>query len=293
MHSPHRGNRIEVQGHRGCRGLVPENTLPAFERALDLRVDAIELDLYLTRDGHVLVTHDPYPLPSICRSIEVLPAHPLAYGELELERIQATYIADLNPNPRAFPRQDPGFRGFISPRLMRQAVSVFSPPTLVQVFELIDHYSLVHPQAKAYTERVRLELEIKRPLHTTLGPYAGQFEELVSSLVQAWRRTANVCVRSFSVRTLHRFKQSTGLEKALLTQDACLDPVAQARSAGARVWSPHYRTLTRSLVTEVRHNGLQVVPWTVNEPEEMRILLGWQVDGLITDVPDVLISLLN
>ncbi|MBC8123876.1 MAG: hypothetical protein H7Y22_18815 [Gemmatimonadaceae bacterium] len=292
MRSPRKGNRIEVQGHRGCRGLVPENTLPAFERALDLRVDAIELDLHLSRDGHVLVTHDPYPLPSICRSIEVLPAYPPPYGELELERIQSTYIADLNPNPRAFPRQDPGFCGLISPRLMRQAASVFSPPTLVQVFELIDHYGVVHPQAKAYTDRVRLELEIKRPLHTTLGPYAGQFEERVSSLVQAWRQTV-VSVRSFSTRTLHLFKPSTSLEKALLTQDACLDPVAQTRSAGARVWSPHYRTLTRSLVAEVRHNGLQVVPWTVNEPEEMRILLSWQVDGIITDVPDTLISLLN
>lgn len=288
-----------VIGHRGCRGLAPENTLPGIEQALDLGVDAVEIDLHLTRDGQVLVSHDPGPRPGLCRTQNDLrPEQALLWAALDLAEIQSSYIADLNPDPKRFPDQQNRFTGRLAPQVMAGAASPFSPPSLVQVFELLGRYARTSPACAEHLRRFRVYLEIKRvPFYekTWLGPYESRFEEQIVKIVRSLdNQLFGITVLSFDPTALKAIRRlDFTMEIALLNSDPPADLPAVISALHPQVWCPHFSILRHIVIPEVQALGLRVIPWTVNTLEEMQVLVDWQVDGLITDFPKALLGILG
>jgi len=293
---------FDLQGHRGARGLWPENTLAGFARTRALGVSALECDCAVTRDGVVVVSHDPQANPDHTRDAQgryLLERGPpictLSYAQLQqydVGRIRrgTAYAAE-------FPAQQP--------------VDGERIPRLSELFALIacqgDQELRFNIEVKVYPERPEL----------SLAPEV--FVAALLSDVRAARLEQRVAVQCFDWRVLRLVQKlapelSTG---ALTDQQGEDDTVYAARArpspwlaglelsdfggsvprlaqaSGASVWSPNYLDLTAAMVREAHDLGLRVIPWTVNAPSDMERLVAFGVDGMISDRPDVLRGVLE
>lgn len=270
---------FDLQGHRGARGLAPENTLPAFARALEVGVTTLELDIGVTADGQVVVAHDPVLNPAITRDASgqwVAGPRGPRIRDLTLAQLRAYDVGRLQPDTpyaRTFALQQPADGARI--------------PTLAEVVALVRERRADH---------VRFNIETK------ISPKAPEdtvsVEAMVDALLQAVRDLGirdRTSIQSFDWRSLARVQErDPGLPTVYLTSRVpAIEEVPQAvRNAGGRTWSPRHDTLTPTLLREARALGLAVVPWTVNEVGDMERMLDWGVDGLITDYPDRLRAVL-
>ena len=293
---------FDAEGHRGARGLLPENTLPAFETALDLGVTTLELDLHFTQDGRVVVWHDPIIDDSKCRLPDE-PADPDApdprnplrrifVSQQPLSVVQS-YICDLNPEPDRFSEQT------AVPTPI--AGNDYRIITLAELFDFVEQYANSDLKTEAQRNNaatVQFNIETKRePDHPEYiddgftGGEAGPFELAILEIVNGRSLTDRVIIQSFDHRSLRTIREiDSDIRLAALTTggEAKLDVYAAYKF---NIWSPRYRDVTAELVTKAHEEGLLVIPWTVNETDDMQRLIGWGVDGLISDRPDLLLNL--
>jgi glycerophosphoryl diester phosphodiesterase len=304
---------FDLQGHRGARGLRPENTLPSFEAALDAGVTSIETDLHLTRDDVVVLCHDARlgsPLvaaPPAQRETQ-RSGSPPAVCALTLADLRR-FRADRNPDPARFPQQDPAVTPLAGSFTQARGLDPYGIPTLEDFLHFVQAYAGKEGEqtGKAEGQRRRaaalwFDLEIKRvPFHPeTIGDgYDGRKPGLLEERVVAAVRAAGVVgrtrVRSFDHRAVVLVRGlEPGITGAVLVEGtAPLDPGGLARRAGADLFCPSFAFVDEDLVCRAHAEGVRVVPWTVNEPDEWRRLLDWGVDGLTTDFPDRLASFLR
>jgi glycerophosphoryl diester phosphodiesterase len=301
------GPRFELQGHRGARGLVPESTLPSFERAIECGVDTLELDLHFSADGELIVWHDPEIDARHCRvdprATAPLPPDPATSPGATLRiraltaRQLAKYRCDRNPDPAAHPAQ--------RPTAGRVSGDDFHVVTLGELFDFVDFYSRSHRVPEAYrlrARRVRYNVETKRSILDPLiiddgfdrsAPASpGAFERVLISLIRARALEGRVTVQSFDARSLRVVAElSPSVERGWLTsQREALSTVLFAR---AQVWSPSASLVTPEVVAAAHDAGLRVVAWTVNDPAQFCALVRVGVDGVITDRPDLLAEALG
>lgn len=276
---------LELQGHRGARGLLPENSLPAFERALELGVTTLELDSALTRDGHLVIYHDTRINTELC----VNPTGEILRPDL-ISEVDQSFVTSLDcgskPHPR-FPSQ--------------QRIST-SPPRLIDVLQLEKHlgrtplYNLelkVDPTHESAT-RARLvralsaELEAVRSLFPTLEARL-TIQSFDLELLR-WVHLAHPHLRR-SALFAPPYAEN-GIQEAALPEarDRALQ---HAKDLGVAIISPHFSFVDQSFITQARALNIRVIPWTVNDPERMRSLILLGVDGLISDYPDRLIRVIN
>jgi glycerophosphoryl diester phosphodiesterase len=266
------GARIEVQGHRGARGVRPENTLAAFRHALGLGVDVLELDVAVTKDERLVVSHDLFLNPDLCLTPEgARITGRIPVRSLSLEALQ-TYDCGTLRNP-LFPNQRP--------------IPGERIPTLEAVFGLLE----ATPGAAA----VRLNIEAKsvpsRP-DLTLPPEAWA-DALAAALADPQRRR-RVTVQSFDHRILRALKaRLPDAVIAALVAKSLPDLVELARDLGAEIISPNLDWITGPVVRALHAAGVRVIPWTANTEEEWARLLDLGVDGIITDDPGGLITFLH
>ncbi len=303
---------FNLQGHRGARGLKPENTLPSFEAAFDAGVSSVETDIHLTADDVPVLLHDPAVTERLYR---VVPGHggpdlalrPLVRS-LTLSELR-NYRADRNPDPRRFPGQDPSVMPVAAAFAAARGIDPYTPPTLDELFAFAEAYAGELGALAGKSEwqreraaRVRFDLELKRvPGRPELigdgydGSGPALLEERVVAAVRGAGRLARTTVRSFDhrcVRDVHALEPA--LETAVLvTGTAPLDPPALARAAGAVVYCPDLDFLDERQVRQLQAAGLRVLPWTANDPADWLRLLAWGVDGITTDYPDRLADLLR
>jgi glycerophosphoryl diester phosphodiesterase len=285
---------FDLQGHRGARGLCPENTLVAFAKALTLGVTTLELDAAVTKDGVVVVSHDPHVNPDLARGPEgkwIPSPGPLIFS-LTAAAVLRYDVGRLRPGSAygaGFPDQTPADGTRI--------------PTLREVFALAK---------KAGNGTVRFNVETKirpdRP-DDTVGPEA--FAEAIVKVAREAGVTARTTIQSFDWRTLrHVQKTWPDVVTVYLTEPSSVAPPSGAKgpspwlagfdpaahggsiprtvsAAGGKVWSPHHGQVSRESLAEAHGLGLLVIPWTVNRPEQMADLIALGVDGLITDRPDL------
>jgi len=275
--------RIELQGHRGARGLFPENTLVGFAGALAIGVDAIELDVAVTADDVVVVTHDPRLNPDVTRTGEgtwLGQAGP-AIRTLNAVDVRHYDVGRIRPDcgyAKLFPDQRPHDGAMI--------------PTLADALR-IDPGACFNIELKTF------------PLHPGLAVDGVAMADAVVAVADRLGAAHRISVQSFDwrgPRHLRRVRLDIGL--SWLTRAAILEAariwwdgphpsdfagsVPRAVAAeGGPCWGPDYADLTEETIAEAHALGLRVVPWTVNLPEDMRRLIGWGVDGLITDRPDL------
>ena len=285
---------FDLEGHRGARGLAPENTLAAFKRALAIGVTTIETDLAATRDGVLVISHDPFLNPDLVRGPDGqwLPEKGAAIRSLSLVELKRYDIGRLNPGSRyaaQFPQQ--------------QSADGERFPTLVELIELV----------KRHDKPVRLNIETKITPNNpdqTVDPQT--FARLVVDTVRKSGMADRVTVQSFDWRTLVEVKKrAPEIATACLTIEtddnnnvksvgdgpspwtAGLDlrrydgsVPRLAHAAGCAIWSPLARNATAARIAESHALGMSVLPWTVNDAAEMTRLIDAGVDGIITDYPD-------
>jgi glycerophosphoryl diester phosphodiesterase len=286
---------FDLEGHRGTRGLAPENTLAAFRRALEIGVTTIETDMAVTTDDVVVISHNPFLNPDLVRdpdghwlSSPGPPIRSLTFAELR--RYDIGRINPTSPYARQFPDQ--------------QAADGERFPKLSELFEL----------GKASGKPVRFNIETKiTPTSGANAPDPATFARLVIAVVREANVGDRVTVQSFDWRTLVEVKRiAPDIETSCLTiqtqnddtvkqaPDGAASPwhagfalrdyggslPATAKAAGCGTWSMFWRNLTPKDVSAAHALGLKVLPWTVNERSDMRSLIDLGVHGIITDYPD-------
>ncbi len=279
---------IEVQGHRGARGLFPENTLPAFAAAIEAGTNTLELDLHITKDGEIVIHHDYFINEELCDCADRgSPSSPPLIRSLELSDIKKMDCGSkMNPD---FPRQ--------------RQIPGTQIPTLDELFEMIN--ASAHPNAK----NVRLNLEIKRdPRHPELTIDDKELAAKIVSKVREKGFSHRVYYSSFDPEVLTRiyqldpqaelgflFSQESLAFAQKLSPENPLDLLLKmAGSFKARVVSPEKTLLTdANVVRSLHQSGFRVVAWTVNSAEQWAKLIEMGVDGLITDYPQDLLQFLD
>jgi len=263
---------FDLQGHRGARGLAPENSLPGFAAALAIGVSTLELDVGVTRDGVVVIHHDRRLNPDIARDAggRWIEAPGPLLRELDYESLQRYDVGRLRPGS-AYAAQFPAQEG-------RDGVRV---PRLADLFALV---------RKSGNETVRFNIETKLSPAApgeTLPPRP--FARAVVAEIRKAGVAERVTVQSFDWRTLRVVEEEAPeIATAYLTgrrRDAGSQALA-VHEAGGKLWSPSYHELDSASLIEARRLGLRVVPWTVNDPGFIARFLDLGVDGLITDYPD-------
>ncbi len=282
--------KLDLQGHRGARGLAPENTLAAFARALALGVDTLELDTGISADGVVVVAHDSRLNPNLTRdaSGQWLEGPGPALHRLRWRQLQGYDVGRIRPG-------SPYAQTFAS----QQAVDGQRLPRLDQVFELV---------RRAGAPQVRCNIETKlTPLEPDLTPSPQAFVRALLQVVRRHGMQRRVSIQSFDWRTLRAVQAADALipTVALSARQRWLDNVADARwtaglvlaeheqsvprlvrAGGFSIWSPYFGDLDLASRQMARTLRLPVVVWTVNASADIERMLDWQVDGLITDYPD-------
>ncbi len=264
-------SRIDIQGHRGCRGLMPENSIPGFLKALDLGVTTLELDVVISGDSQVVVSHEPFIRDLICENDGVQKnLFQMTYEEI------AQYDCGSKPIDR-FPTQE--------------KISV-SKPLLFEVFEKVQNR--IHQSG---LPQVFYNIEIKS---TPEGdgryhPAPSDFVRLVLELIRDFNLQDHVVIQSFDKRSIAESKrQNPAIPVALLVEDNP-DWNEELRSLdfSPEIYSCYHALLDQEIVDSIQQLGIKVIPWTVNDEEKMKALISWGVDGIITDYPDKLIDLVN
>lgn len=260
---------FDWQGHRGCRGLMPENSLPAFLHALGFpQVTTLELDLAVSKDNQLIVTHEPYFNPAICLTPEGRPVMP--EDESKYLIYQMT-VAEL----QAF---DCGSIG--NPRFPEQQKMKTSKPTLQAVVEAV--------RAKRPDMRWNMEIKSQADWDGVRHPAIETFAALVIAQLRKMGIEKQTTVQSFDIRALEAMhRQAPDITLAYLVENEDAFEVNMAKlSFTPNIFSPYYPTITKKLVRQCRHRHMKLIPWTVNDVPAMRRLIRLGVDGIITDYPD-------
>ena len=289
------GNAFDLQGHRGARGLVPENTLEAFATALKIGVTTLELDLAMTKDGVLVVSHDSILNPDHTRGPDgqFLAAAGPAIRSLTLDEVKRYDVGRLKPGT-AYAANFPEQRGMDGIRI----------PALSDVFDLVRSSGAAH---------VRFNIETKlTPTSAADTPDPETFAAAFAEAVRAAGLTARVTLQSFDWRTIQVMRRiAPEIERVCLTMDGGsgdtlkrgkpgpspwtagfdIDDVGGSTprlvaAAGCAVWSPLFRDIKPNDLAEKKSLGLKLIPWTVNEKPDMTRLIGLGVDGIITDYPN-------
>ncbi|MDQ3187435.1 MAG: glycerophosphodiester phosphodiesterase [Pseudomonadota bacterium] len=289
---------IDLQGHRGTRGLAPENTLAAFRAALAIGVTTLETDLALTRDGVLVLSHEPRLYAALTRASDGrwLSDDGPAIFSLKADELAQYDIGRLNPAHK-----------YAAQWAEQKASDGERIPTLQQLFELaLDARS---PGGQP----VRFNIETKiTPTSGDSTPDPERYARVVVDAVRAARMSDRVVVQSFDWRTLREVKKiAPELRTSCLTIDSSgmntVVPDASgaspwhaglkgadyggslprmAQAAGCSIWTPFWRNVTPENIAEARALKLKIIPWTINDPAEIERLAALGVDGIITDYPD-------
>ena len=296
---------FDLQGHRGARGLAPENTLPAFAQALAIGVATLEMDVAITKDGVVVVSHDPALNPDITRGPggEWLESRGPRIRELTYAQLQRYDVGRIKPGSayaRFFPDQ--------------AAVDGTRIPRLADVFALVK---------RSGNTTVRFDIETKvfpDAPEDTLPPE--EFARALIAEVRGAGMVSRTMIQSFYWKTLQAVqKEAPGIETVYLTAQRtgfdtiCRGPAAGnasippaecepspwtagfnlrdhgsvpklVKAAGGTTWAPHHEDLDAAKAREAQALGLRVLAWTVNDPARIAAVLDMGVNGIISDRPD-------
>lgn len=275
--------KFDVQGHRGARGLKPENTIPAFLTALDYGVTTLELDVVITKDKKVVVSHEPWMFSGICLTPD---------GNTISEKDEKKYnIYELTYEE--VKKFDCGSIG--NARFPEQEKIKISKPLLSDVIVAAETH------IKSYTRyEVDYNIEIKseKELYGKFQPHPEEFSDLVFNLIDQYLPLDRVVIQSFDLKVLQYFHEKYPQVRlaALVENEKSAEANLKELGFIPSIYSPYFKLLDNNTVKELKTKvvssdekkprKMRVIPWTVNEEKDMLALKGMGVDGFITDYPN-------
>ncbi|WP_250429982.1 glycerophosphodiester phosphodiesterase family protein [Pontibacter ruber] len=265
---------FDTEGHRGARGLLPENTIPAMIKALELGVTTLEMDTHITKDGQVILSHDPY----INREHELLPnGHEITVKDkkkyvlyqLDYDKVKA-FDAGSKQHPK-FPDQ--------------QTLATYKP-LLSEVIDSVQAYIKKHQLPQVF---YNIETKTKPSTDGKYHPEPKQFIKLLMDVLEEKEIRQWVIIQSFDVRTLQVLHDKyPHMRTSLLVENLKgLERNLQSLGFNPDIYSPYYKLVIPKLIENCHCLGIKVIPWTVNNLEEMKQLKAAGVDGLISDYPNL------
>ena len=269
---------FDLQGHRGARGLRPENTIPAFLIALDSGVTTVELDLAITRDKQVIVSHEPWMSASICLQPDGSEISDQEEKAFNLYRMDYAEVQRFDCGSR---RND---------KFPEQGRMSVSKPLLKDVIHAIEHHIKSY---SLYEVDYNIEIKTTPAGDNKYHPTPEVFSDLVYNLVDQYLPLERVVIQSFDFRILqywHKKYPAVRLS-ALIENTKTVDANLQSLGFNPSIYSPYFGTLTKAKVDYLKQLRIRVIPWTVNDVPDMKRMLQWKVDGFITDYPDRAASL--
>jgi glycerophosphoryl diester phosphodiesterase len=255
---------IQVHGHRGARARMPENTIPAFQYAIGQGVDVVELDMAVTKDNVIVVSHDPLLRAPVCTG----PRENAVIHELTLEEVRRWDCGAVR-NP-AFPAQQP--------------VPGTRMPTLDEVFDLASRGTFAY--------NIETKIFPDKPQYT---PAPEEFARMVLEKIRLHKLEKRVILQSFDFRTLVAMRKLAPeiVLSALIQGDRRDFAAVVAEAAKAEIVSPEFHLVTPAKVEAAHKAGIRVVPWTANTEADWDNLVAAGVDAIITDDPASLIGYLK
>jgi|SRR6185437_10789373 len=265
---------LDLQGHRGCRGLMPENTIPAFIKALDLGVTTLEMDVVISKDKQVIVSHDPFLSHEICLKsdgMEIWANEEKKYNIYQMYSSELTkYDCGSKPHPR-FPEQ--------------QKLKVYKP-LLVEVIEASERYA---KQKNLPSPSYNIEIKSVAETDNIFHPAPDEFSELVVGILETEEIIDRTTIQCFDVRVLqyiHKYYPEITLAYLIENKDT---PEKNLELLGfiPNIYSPEYVLVNEPLMQLAHNKKMKVLPWTVNTIEEAQKMITLGVDGIITDYPNL------
>ncbi|MBL0045125.1 MAG: glycerophosphodiester phosphodiesterase [Flavobacteriales bacterium] len=273
-------NRPDIHGHRGCRGLMPENTVPAFEKALELGCEWLEMDVVITADSQVLVSHEPWMEHRICRtpegdSITEMRSHTFNIYRMSLAEVQAFDCGSA---------QHPDFPDQENQKLHK--------PSLREVVEAVEEKAM---ELGAGGINYNIEIKSEPTLYGTYQPEPKRFVEVVLAQLDSLGLDGRCVVQSFDpavLESVHALNDE--IPTALLVDNTDgLEINLRRLSFTPAYYSPAFALVDKGVVKDLLEKGIQLLVWTVNEKSDMKRMIKLGVNGIITDYPDRLIELLD
>lgn len=262
---------FDLQGHRGARGLAPENTLQSFLKAFAVGVNTMELDVVVTKDGEVVVSHEPWMHSNICVRPDgkIIPEaeekghniYKMTYKEVKEYDCGSLFFED-------FPEQK---------------LAAAHKPLLKEVLHMIDSLAKNHGRKINYN----IELKSRPESDGAYHPTPDVFADLVVEVIENESSLERVSLQSFDFRVLRYLHTAyPDIQLAALVYEGTLETALSDLGFTPAIFSPYYKLVDKQLVNAVHERDMKLIPWTVNEAADMKRLLSYGVDGLITDYPD-------
>jgi glycerophosphoryl diester phosphodiesterase len=273
---PHLGlsqTKYDLQGHRGARGVMPENSIAGMLKALDLGVNTLELDLAISKDGEVVVSHEPWMNPHICWTPagEEISQNGQQFNlyQMDFQEIKK-FDCGTKPHP-SFPHQA---NFHVSKPLLKDLLSV--------VEKYVKDQNLPLPK---YNIEIKSSIDGDNVFHPTPQVFSTIVYELIDKNL-GWDR---VNIQSFDFRILTYFHQNYPNVKLAVLVDKPVNFQAHLDELGfiPQIYSPYFPSLSKEIVEKLHAKGMIVIPWTVNSKEDMEKLLEIGVDGIISDYPNL------
>lgn len=265
--------KFDVQGHRGARGLKPENTIPAFLVALDSGVTTLELDLAITKDGQIVVSHEPWMSAAICldpSGNEILPKNETKHNIYKMTYTEVK-------------QWDCGSKGNV--RFPEQEKMKAIKPLLTDVIIAAENYI---KNKTRYEVDYNMEIKSMPEGDGKFHPKPDAFSDMVYNLVDQYIPLDRLVIQSFDFRVLKYWHEKYPQVRlaALVENLKTIDENIKELGFVPSIYSPDYKLLTKNEVKRCHDLKMRVIPWTVNEEAEMLSLKGMGVDGFITDYPN-------
>jgi glycerophosphoryl diester phosphodiesterase len=267
---------FDYQGHRGCRGLMPENTIPAMLKAIDLGVTTLETDAIITKDKKVILSHEPF----FNHEITTKPN-----GNFVTEAEEKS-LNIFQMNYEEVNRFDVGIKPH--PRFPDQTKLAVAKPLLSDMIEAAEKYAKAkHKQPIHYNIETKTQSSTDNQFH----PAPAEFVELLIGVIQSKKITNRVTIQSFDIRTLQYLHQKyPSIKTALLIEDFdknSLEDQLGKLGFTPTIYSPHYSLVNPSLIQECANKKMQIIPWTVNDLPTIQRLKAMGVNGIISDYPNL------
>jgi glycerophosphoryl diester phosphodiesterase len=265
--------KFDLQGHRGARGLRPENTIPAFLLALDSGVTTLELDLAVTKDNQIIVSHEPWMSAEICTQPN---------GKLIKEKEQQKF----NIYEMTYDQVETFDCGSIgNARFPEQLKMKTTKPLLTEVIVAIEDHIRSYTQ---YEVDYNIEIKTTEAGDKKFHPTPEVFSDLVYNLLDQYLPMERVVIQSFDFRVLKYWHQKYPDVRlaALVENTRSVQNNLDALGFKPSIYSPYFELLTKDRVKDLQRKKIRVIPWTVNEEKDMKKVKEMGVDGFITDYPD-------
>ncbi len=271
---------FDIEGHRGCRGLMPENTMAAFIKAVELGVTTLEMDVVISKDGQVVVSHEPFfnheistkPNGGFVKEDEEKSLNIYQMNYVEIER----FDVGLKPHPR-FSNQ--------------QKIAAVKP-LLKDVIDTIEAYIQQHHLKPVY---YNIETKSKASTDNIFHPAPKAFVDILMQVIFAKGIEKRTIIQSFDIRTLqYLHTKHPTIQTAYLFEGVSLSSLEnrlETLGFTPTIYSPAYQLVNKSVVEKCHSKGIKVIPWTVNDLQQMQQQINLGVDGLITDYPNLAIQL--